>query len=101
MDNEMSFTEKKRQLFKTIETIEVRTDFGIAYLVFKNTPEAIKLKKEHEGKRVWISSEPRTTKAWLRSFNGDEVRIKYQNSVDRDFLVEEVILHPKEWRGLI
>lgn len=97
----MSFTEKKHEILTNIKTTEVRTEFGIPYIIFENTPEAIMLKKEHEGKRVWISTEPRTKKAWLRSFNGDEVRIKFERGFDRDYLISEVILHPKEWKDYV
>jgi hypothetical protein len=97
----MNFTEKKRELLNTITTTKRRTDTGIPYDVFNNVPEALQIKKEHEGRRVWISTIPRTKKAWLCSFNGDEVKIKFQKGFDRDFLIEEVILHPKEWRDYV
>lgn len=97
----MNYTERKRELLKSIEIIDKRLPSGIPYQVFDDIPNKLKMTEEQIGKRVWIASMPRTTKAYLKEFDGNEVLIRFRTGVDRDFFVEEVILHPTEWKGYV
>lgn len=99
----MTFTEKRRDLLSKIELKTVETDYGIPYEVYTNTPKAIRIKESDINKRVWVADTPRTHNYKLIGFNENGEAIIKQNRGGqfKTVFIEEIILHPMEWKGRI
>lgn len=94
----MNWTERKRRLLKKITIEEEKTEQGFVYFVFNNIPKAFKVRNEDIGKKVWIASYPKTSKAFLFKIEKDYYKIKFQKETPLFYVFKnEVVLHPEEW----
>lgn len=94
----MSWTKTKRKILKKIDTEPAVTKHGITYEVFKEIPSIAEIKLKDLGARIWLCSEPRTSKTFLEEIHDEYYVIRVTGTLHtRAVFKNEAMIHPKVW----